>query len=170
VINDFVEEHGIASVIEFGCGDGHQLSLAEYPSYIGLDVSPAAIETCIARFGNDTSKSFFLYSGAHYVDHHRLFRAELGLSLDVIYHLVEDAVLAAYLSHLFGAASRYVLIYSSNEARHDLARHVRHRNFSHLIAENMPTWSLVASLENPLTDAPAKFFIYERHSEAIVAR
>lgn len=39
--NDFVRARGIDSVIEFGCGDGAQLALAEYPAYGGIDVSPA---------------------------------------------------------------------------------------------------------------------------------
>src|SRR3989339_1402077 len=39
VLNDFVRQAGIASIIEFGCGDGNQLRLAAYPSYVGLDVS-----------------------------------------------------------------------------------------------------------------------------------
>ena len=31
-LNDFVRTQGVRSVIEFGCGDGHQLSLCEYPT------------------------------------------------------------------------------------------------------------------------------------------
>jgi hypothetical protein len=38
-LNDFVRAREVRSVIEFGYGDGHQLSLADYPSYTGLDVS-----------------------------------------------------------------------------------------------------------------------------------
>src|SRR5579864_6395854 len=45
ILNGFVARHGIQSVIEFGCGDGNQLSLASYPSYVGLDVSRTAILT-----------------------------------------------------------------------------------------------------------------------------
>lgn len=41
-LNSFVLEHDVGSVIEFGCGDGRQLQLAEYPRYIGLDVSRVA--------------------------------------------------------------------------------------------------------------------------------
>src|ERR1700689_4886366 len=40
VLNQFVAENRIASVVEFGCGDGNQVSLAEYPRYVGIDVSP----------------------------------------------------------------------------------------------------------------------------------
>src|SRR5580704_5652224 len=39
VLNQFIRDRGVEKVIEFGCGDGAQLRLAEYPSYIGVDVS-----------------------------------------------------------------------------------------------------------------------------------
>lgn len=42
-LNEFVRARDVRSVIEFGCGDGNQLSLADYPSYIGLDVSRSAL-------------------------------------------------------------------------------------------------------------------------------
>lgn len=64
VINSFIEEQGIKSVIDFGCGDGNQLSVFQLPActtYIGLDVSKTAIRRCIERFKNDKNKSFFLY-------------------------------------------------------------------------------------------------------------
>jgi hypothetical protein len=61
VLNRFVTENHVRSVIEFGCGDGNQLSYAQYPAYIGLDVSKTAIRQCIHRFRDDTSKSFFWY-------------------------------------------------------------------------------------------------------------
>src|SRR6185369_13409893 len=50
VLNEFVARQGIRSVIEFGSGDGAQLELANYPRYVGVDVSKAAIETTRARF------------------------------------------------------------------------------------------------------------------------
>src|SRR5437899_4317923 len=42
VLNGFVKENTIKSVIEYGCGDGNQLKFAEYPSYLGFDVSVKA--------------------------------------------------------------------------------------------------------------------------------
>ncbi len=35
VLNGFVRENAIGSVIEFGCGDGNQLGLSNYPAYLG---------------------------------------------------------------------------------------------------------------------------------------
>src|ERR1700692_4583832 len=61
VLNTFIREHKIQSVIEFGCGDGNQLTLASYPQYIGLDVSRTVIMKCITKFKSDNTKSFFLY-------------------------------------------------------------------------------------------------------------
>jgi hypothetical protein len=83
-LNEFVAEKRISSIIEFGCGDGNQLKLAKYPSYLGFDVSPTAVAKCKDIFGLDETKSF------HLVSEFNGQKAELALSLDVIYHLVED--------------------------------------------------------------------------------
>jgi hypothetical protein len=32
-LNEFVADHKISSIVEFGCGDGAQLALAAYPKY-----------------------------------------------------------------------------------------------------------------------------------------
>jgi hypothetical protein len=50
VLNRFVQENGIASVVEFGSGDGAQLTLASYRDYIGIDVSRTAVGLCRAKF------------------------------------------------------------------------------------------------------------------------
>ena len=66
IINTFIAEHGVQSVIEFGCGDGNQLTLARYPIYIGFDVSETAINKCKEIFAADPTKTFdvmFRYSG-----------------------------------------------------------------------------------------------------------
>jgi len=114
-VNDFVRTRDVGSVIEFCCGDGNQLSLADYPRYIGLDVSRAAIELRKRRFAADPTKSFFLYDDACFADRGGLFAADLAISLDVIYHLTEDAVFDTYMTHLFAAAARFVIVYATNQ-------------------------------------------------------
>src|SRR5690606_8385419 len=49
-LNRFVADHQITDVIEFGCGDGNQLRLAQYPRYIGYDISPIALARCRELF------------------------------------------------------------------------------------------------------------------------
>jgi cyclopropane fatty-acyl-phospholipid synthase-like methyltransferase len=122
-LNEFVRTREIGSVIEFGCGDGNQLSLAYYPSYVGLDVSRTAIRWCQQRFAADLAKSFFLYDGTCFTDRTGVFTADVAISLDVIYHLTEDAVFKAYMTHLFAAAAKYVIIYATDEERRGTAPH-----------------------------------------------
>lgn len=138
VVNDFVRKEGIQTVIEFGCGDGLQLMLAEYPGYIGLDVSTAALLQCSTRFFDDPIKSFFHYSPVVFVDRRRLFHGELALSLEVIFHLVEDDVFDRYMSHLFGAADRFVFICSTNVDLDIGVPHRSHRQFSTWIDDHAP--------------------------------
>jgi SAM-dependent methyltransferase len=162
-LDDLVRERDVSTVIEFGCGDGNQLSMARYPSYIGLDVSPTAIGLCQRRFAADATKSFFLYDGACFTDRAGIFTAELALSLDVIYHLTEDAVFEAYLRHLFAAGQRLVVIYSTDAEVSGTAPHVRHRHFTRWVEASIPGWRLTGVTAGPGTErARADFFVYER--------
>jgi hypothetical protein len=165
ILNQFVQEHNVRSVIEFGSGDGNQLSLAQYPSYIGFDPSSDAIDRCRHRFANDSSKTFYILDSRFIPGK---CRAELALSLDVLYHLVEDSVFQKYMHNLFAAADRYVIIYSDDAERPSSAAHVRHRCFSTWIVAHRPEWKLVQHIPNryPYTEAHpadttfADFWIY----------
>lgn len=167
-LNDFVREQKVETVIEFGCGDGNQLALAEYPSYIGLDVSSHAIERCIHAFATDESKSFFVYSSLHFVDRRRLFHADLALSLDVLYHLTEDSVFEAYLAQLFGSGDRFVIVYSSNHDVPTRARHVKHRKFTDHVPRDQWTLANVVKSpfesvpESPSQEASADFYVFQK--------
>jgi cyclopropane fatty-acyl-phospholipid synthase-like methyltransferase len=162
-LNEFVHEHDLQSVIEFGCGDGHQLSLADYPRYVGLDVSRSAVILCKRRFADDPTKSFFLYDGDCFVDRASLFTADLAISLDVIYHLVEDQVFETYMAQLLAAGRRYVVVYSTNSVVGKTAPHVRHRLFSSWVEDNFPQWQLAQVRHGPDTGpGRADFFVYER--------
>jgi SAM-dependent methyltransferase len=144
IINEFVRAHNVASVIEFGCGDGAQLALAKYPQYVGLDVSPAAVEICKQKFASDATKRFYVVEYRPFL----LKRYDLALSLDVIYHLVEDDVYENYMSDLFSSAYKYIIIYSSNKEKIWKASHVRHRAFERWVSENQPSWKLIKRVKN----------------------
>jgi len=170
ILNDYVKIHNIKSIIEFGCGDGNQLSLARYPSYIGLDVAPSAIAMCAERFSNDSTKSFFLYNSKAFIDNHNIFRAELALSIDVIFHLVEDEIFENYMTHLFNAAEKSVIIYASNFEKGQTF-HEKDRNFTKWVELNQPHWKLVEKINNDYPYNPADpdntsksdFFIFDRN-------
>lgn len=163
VLNQFVADHGIESVIEFGCGDGRQLELARYPSYLGLDISSEAIALCKERFFQDTTKQFRL------VDEFESQRADATLSLDVIFHLVEDDVYRVYLERLFSSSEKYVVIYSTiEESRGRTLGHVRHRRVADDISRWFPGFERMHAYEARLPmpgaewDTGARFLLYTR--------
>lgn len=163
VLNGYVREHGIRSVIEFGCGDGLQLALAKYPSYLGLDVSRTAVNLCARRFGSDPTKMFLWYDESHGGNLADFLQADLTLSLDVIYHLLEDEVYRRYLNNLFGTSRRHVVVYSSNRDEKVLARHVRHRRFLDDVGVAFPEFRLTGHLENPMREESfADFYFFSR--------
>jgi 2-polyprenyl-3-methyl-5-hydroxy-6-metoxy-1,4-benzoquinol methylase/glycosyltransferase involved in cell wall biosynthesis/ribosomal protein S20 len=109
-INDFISEKNIKSAIEFGVGDGNNLSLYNIERYLGLDVSECAIEICKNRFHNDGSKQFATIGSLDALSLKEKY--DCGLSLDVLYHLVEYDVYETYLHNLFASAQKYVIIYA----------------------------------------------------------
>jgi hypothetical protein len=161
IINPFVKNHHIHSVIEFGCGDGNQLKYFEFPSYIGLDVSETAVNKCIDMFMSDKTKNFFLYEEAARFTDTNLQKTDLSLSLDVIYHLLEDEVYEKYMHHLFAASSRFVIIYAWDEKKHK-SLHIRHRKFTPWIAEHFKDWQLKQKIEYTGNLEACDFFVYEK--------
>jgi hypothetical protein len=173
ILNEFVKEKAIHSIVEFGCGDGRQLLLADYPRYAGLDVSSIVIKKNIERFRDDPSKSFFLYTPECFNDPAAFLSGDLALSIDVLFHLVEDHVFYTYMNHLFGAGLRFVGIYSSNEEKIYPRSHERHRRFTSYIDQHFSEWRLIQRIPNryPMTDDCSNgsfcdFYFYEKaHSD-----
>lgn len=164
ILNNFVQLHHVRSVIEFGCGDGNQLKLSNYPSYIGFDISEESIKKCSDFFSNDISKRF-TFMGKYANE-----TAELTLSLDVIFHLTENNVYHTYMNRLFDSSTKYVIIYSSNSEQSIINRasHVRHRLFTQWVEKHKPEWKLIQHIPNkyPFDGTEktsfADFFVYQK--------
>lgn len=159
VINAFVREHNIASVIEWGCGDGNQLTLAKYPRYLGIDVSPAAVEMCKARFRVDPSKAFIL------ADSYQGETAEIALSLDTIFHLTDTCIYNTYMCMLYNSATRYVIVYASDTDQQQPGQspHMCHHCHSAWVQANAPAWQLLGRIPNRYPErSVSDFAIYGR--------
>lgn len=168
-LNDFVASNDVGTVLELGCGDGAQLSLGSYPSYVGVDVSEAAVARCRARFADDPTKSF------RSLDALGEATAEMTMSLDVIYHLLEDAVFERHMNTLFDAAERFVVVYATDtdETPRHAGPHVRHRRFTAWVDRHRPDWPLIRHEPNPYafngdhrSSSDAGFFVYARPASA----
>lgn len=163
-VNRFVAENNIGSVVELGCGDGQQLSLAHYPDYTGLDIAPSAIARCQEIFKDDASKKFALYVPETF--NPAACSADMALSMEVIFHLTEDGLYHRYLRHLFGSARRWVVIFSANadDTTQGIFPHFRPRRF---LPDIPPGWALRAQYPNPHADISlSTFFFFEKNAGA----
>jgi hypothetical protein len=172
VINLIVPELRVHSIIDFGVGDGNQLRLINLGNettgtrvdYTGVDVSPRAIAMCRAvypdlRFMLDTEAVSMCIS------------ADMVMSCDVIYLLVEDSAYEKYMDDMFRMASRYVLIYARDSEKNH-ATHVKFRKFTTRIATSHPEWNLCAHIPqmyaqnilgaNNESTSPSDFYIYKK--------
>lgn len=168
IINEFIKKNNIKSVIDYGVGDGNQLKLL-YTNidYIGLDISPTVINKCKHLFINDIQKKFYV------VDENlcSTIKADLVLSCDVLYHLIEESVYRYYIHYLFTMSNKYVIIYAKdNDINH--CQHVKFRKFTEYIKENYDMWKLIQHIPNRYPQiimgkdnentSPSDFYIYEK--------
>lgn len=161
-INAFVAENGIETVVELGCGDGNQLGLMDVSQYTGYDISKTAVKMCAEKYSADSSKNFIHYVPDQYDGE---ARAQLSLSLDIIFHLVEDAVFETYMHHLFQLASDWVIVYSSNseDAQSEGIEHCRNRKFVEWVGANISGWELVNKIENSFPERSiSDFYFYKK--------
>jgi SAM-dependent methyltransferase len=181
IINNFIDNKYIKSIIDYGVGDGNQLSLINTidKNYIGIDVSPTVINKCKQMFADNKTKQFILDDEINEI------KSELVLSCDVIYHLIEDHIYEKYMKNLFNISTKYIIIYSKDEDFR-LAEHVKFRKFTEYIEHNFNDWILTDHIPNKYqqvnlgknnnTTSPCDFYIYEkkiiipRDSELIVRK
>jgi len=169
ILNEFIEANSVFSVVEWGCGDGNQLSYMKYHEYCGLDVSPSAIELCKSRFADDDTKSFVLTNGIHRLD--KMY--DLAISLDVIFHLIEDEVYSQYMINLFSSSDKYVCIYSSNNNVPSSSIHVKHRCFNEFVKDTFTDFELINYIpnrypwddKNPNNTSFSDFYFYQKRKE-----
>jgi hypothetical protein len=123
-INQFIVENNIKSLLEYGCGDCNQLSMIDCEKIIGVDVSKTVINICQNLLPNSTFIDLT-------VQKFPKIKSDLLLSLDVIYHLIEDNIYEEYIENIVNYGSDHLIIYSSNFENDSIyAKHVKPRNFT----------------------------------------
>lgn len=142
-LNNFFSANGVDSVLEFGCGDGNQLKLINPKRYIGIDISSTAIDKCRQIFSGVAAYKFYSTT-----DIQTLQKQDLTLSLDVVFHLIEEDIFNSYIMSLFEYSKRYVIIYSSNFDGKWPSIHVKHRKVSQFISNNVYGWNLSCIVPN----------------------
>ena len=168
IINNFIEKNQVKSILDYGVGDGNQLKLinTENTIYTGIDVSEIIVSKCKEIFKDDKTKNFI-----HIDNINNNLKADLVISCDVIYHLIEDDVYEEYMKNLFSMSKKYVIIYAKDEDINHV-QHVKFRKFSSYIESNLPEWKLIKHIpnkypqlkvgENNDKTSPSDFYIYEK--------
>tara|TARA_Y100000816_G_C26108204_1_gene589889 strand:- start:5586 stop:6785 length:1200 start_codon:yes stop_codon:yes gene_type:complete len=155
VINNFVLNNQIKSIIDYGVGDGNQLKLinTENLIYTGFDVSEFIICKCKEEFKHDKTKKFI-----HTNNIDNELKADLVLSCDVIYHLIEEDVFKEYMENLFRFSKKYVIIYAPN-INYNEADHVKKREFIEYIFNNYTTFNLIDRIKGNIG---CPFYIFQK--------
>jgi hypothetical protein len=92
-------------------------------------------------------------------------KSDVALSLDVLYHIVEEDKYHKYLQDLFSLGKKYVVVYSTNFNLEE-TEHVLHRKFTEDV-KRFKDWSLTEEVNNPFPgngeqESMANFFIFEK--------
>jgi predicted O-methyltransferase YrrM/SAM-dependent methyltransferase len=164
IINTVLENNKqILSVVDYGVGDGNQLSLFNLKniSYLGLDISKTIVEKCKGLYKDDLNKDF---KTCDEVDFDSL-KMDMAISCDVLYHLVEYPKFIEYLNNLFNISDKFVVIYANDINKDTDAEHVKFRKFTDYIKENFKEWILIRTIKNPYSNlSPSNFYIYEKNA------
>ena len=165
-LNHFVTQYGIESAVEYGSGDGNQLSLLRIPAYIGLDVSARAISDIRLRYQDDSSKSFIEYDPDDFLADQSV-SADIALSMDVILHLTEDIRFEKYMKNLVASSRKYIGIFNTatEEQLEKMAQHNRFRDHRIWMKSSAPEFTEVeVALTPPELGYPIAtgFYFYEK--------
>lgn len=120
IVNEFLGKHEIHSVVEFGCGDGYNLALMHYKSYVGFDVSETVIKMCCKMFEHDSSKAFSMYNPLTF-DNKNIAPVDLVVCLDVLYHILDENEYLKVLDDMFAYSPKYIILYTTlHEMNNDM--------------------------------------------------
>ena len=142
LVNYWITMLNIKTIQDYGVGDAYQVSLLTgYSFYTGYDISQECVDKCSLL---PNSGIMYFTTDINEIDND----ADLALSLDVIFHLVEDDVYHQYLKMLFENKHKYVIIYGySKDDNQGMAVHMKMRDFLKDIAELYKDFELISTTQ-----------------------
>jgi predicted O-methyltransferase YrrM len=117
-----IDRFGAKRILDLGCGDGFIAEQLKVESYTGFDPAPSALKLCRDAMPGRTFKHEMpetLYAPGY----------DLTMSLDVMFHLVDDEDYGHHLGMLLGFTKERALVYATNHEERGAA-HVRHRRWT----------------------------------------
>lgn len=164
VVNEIIRRNGIRSALELGSGDGKFADLLDLESYFGYDVSNSAVGLANNLFRKNGFRSSTRLP--------RLFKKfDLAMSVDVIYHIVDDRKFDQHMSTLFKSSKSTVVIYSfPRPPSEDMREHIRFNDFQSWVNHRVSNWVLTSHIPNKLPfdendqnkTSRSEFYIYQK--------
>ena len=136
-LNAKIDQFGIDTIVDIGCGDGNNLKLFKIQNYYGFDVSKTIILQNKREFKNDHSKQFSIIDKNFEEDLSNIKNQKnvekiVCVSFDVIGHLVEDNIYENHLRSFDLVNPDYLIISNFDvDQEYDLSiPHIKARNYS----------------------------------------
>lgn len=166
IINEYIKQKGIKSAVEFGCGDGSQLSKINYDSYIGLDVSRVCINKCKLIFRKYENKKFYVYKPGEMSQDIKDVNNDMIVCLDVLYHITNEEDFIKTLDDIFMLNCPYIMIYTMlTEPKAPLSIHLKYRNvFEYLSKYPNYTQLSIVNQKYP-NESYSDFLVVEKQEE-----
>jgi len=166
IINNIIKNYNIKSIIDLGCGDGNQLTFLDIDNvdYIGIDPSKTVIHKLKKKYIKSINKKFILMTDII------TEKAELSISCDVLYHLINRDIWEKHIDNLFTTGLKYVIIYAY-DCDKDWGNHCKSRKFTDFIEKNYSNWELIKVVKNkyPISEnsndtnsSMSDFYIYKK--------
>ena len=153
IINRLIKQYQIKTINDLGHGDGNNINLLRgMDNYFGYDVSKTARSICTLKFKEQPSYTFLQRVS-------QFKKRDMAMSLDVLYHLVEDKLYHNYLNRLF-SLGQYVLIYSTNKDSIGNP-HCKSREFTTHIEKTYKDFNLIETIDGYSSEI--KFYLYRKN-------
>jgi predicted TPR repeat methyltransferase len=156
-LNSLIKNYNIQTINDFGCGDGNQIkNILGYSQYNGFDISQTAVKNCQKKYEKNNKMRF--YESLETIE-----PADLSMSLDVLYHIIEDELFYSYIDSLFKFSLKYVLVYSTNDKPNKPASHIVWRDFVDYIKSNYNVKLIsITPFENKKDINNVSFYLFEK--------
>lgn len=159
VLNNYFHRVEPLGVLDFGVGDFTYSSVIagkRFP-FFGIDVSAMKVAQLKGQFGQ--------YANIHFATSLDAFKDQLFdyvISLDVIFHLLEDLTYNGYINQITQTSVENIVVYSSNFKDDKWELHVRHRRFVPDILSR--GYKLIEYIPNPTHTTYSDFYFFKRYS------
>lgn len=150
-LNSVIYDLDVRSLVDWGCGDGSQAALVNVGMYVGVEVAPSAWEAASVALATRDNCCIVLAPPGQSIT----IRADMAVSMDVVFHLTADHEYEEWLARVFGSATKFVAVHGTDYESVPNG-HMRHHEVTR---DAPPDWTL---REGERRATAPTWFLWER--------